>query len=424
MPSNIPSPDIPSLALDHVIEIYRVKFHLQPLQLFKPSDLKDFLTSAPRFLLYSFLALTVRHSTDDFFKGQEVQAVEFYASSAQQEVAVLASQGIPKLEIVQALCLLVLADVATCKPGQAWMTIGTMSRLEALRKLSQTSFYDPSPELEASLRCHWTVNLLEQTFMPQERISIHDDDEHKYPASAHRPSSLPPTNDGDCPLDLFSDDAAEDLGITAYYIKFIQIWGYLSTYMRQVRTGKAEIAWSPASMHYTICAQIYEYETRLPHTHLLRKANFSKRPAAEIFDQREYWIPWILTQVLSHAIPAILHHPFIHLVAMRDSSNGLQARSFLQQTVDQALYHSAWVFKLLSICEELHFEICDPLVGQLVAVVATIPWLFQRAIDPKVAEKAKKDLEWCKGFLERLSETWPHIAQKACFFFEIDDVRD
>ncbi|KAF5601433.1 hypothetical protein FPANT_1804 [Fusarium pseudoanthophilum] len=424
---DVNNPDVPSEVLDHLIEIYRVKLHLQPLQLFSISELKDTLASAPQYLLYSFLALTVRYSTHEFFNGKQANAVELYGSSAQQEVAILATQGIPKLEIVQALCLLVLVDVAgepACKPGRAWMSIGTMSRLEALRKLSQSSFYESSPGLEDSLRCHWTVALLEQTFMPQERSSIYDNDEHRYPASARRPPSLPPTNDGECPPDLFSDDASEDLGVTAYYINVIEMWGHLSSYMHQVRIGKAETAWLPGSMHYILCAELYKHETKLPHSHLLRNVHFTKRMAAELQDQREYWIPWLLMQVVTHAITAILHHPFIHLVAMRDRSSGLQARSFLQQTVDQALFNSAWVFKLLRLCEELRFEICDPLVGQLVAVVATIPWLFQRAIDPKVAGKAKGDLEWCKGFLERLSSTWPHIAQKLELLQTLDSTAD
>ncbi|KAG4283290.1 hypothetical protein FPRO04_13275 [Fusarium proliferatum] len=420
---DVNNPDVPSEVLDHLIEIYRVKLHLQPLQLFNIAELRDTLNSAPRYLLYSFLALTVRYSAHDFFSDNRSKAVELYGSSAQQEVAILASQGIPKLEIVQALCLLVLVDVAACKPGRAWMSIGTMSRLEALRKLSQSSFYESSP-VEASLRCHWTVALLEQTFMPQERSRIYDDDEHRYPASAHRPPSLPPTNDGECPPDLFSDDASEDLGVTAYYINVIEMWGHLSSYMHQVRIGKAETAWLPGSMHYILCAELYKHETKLPHSHLLRNVHFTKRMATELQDQREYWIPWLLMQVVTHAITAILHHPFIHLVAMRDRSSGLQARSFLQQTVDQALFNSAWVFKLLRLCEELRFEVCDPLVGQLVAVVATIPWLFQRAIDPKVAEKAKGDLEWCKGFLERLSSTWPHIMQKLELLQSLDSTAD
>jgi hypothetical protein len=95
-----------------LIEIYRIKIHLQPLQLFKLPDVKCYLTSSPQFLLSSFLALTVRYSTHNFYKGQESKAVEFYTDSAHQAVISLASQGIPKIEVIQALCMLVLVDVA------------------------------------------------------------------------------------------------------------------------------------------------------------------------------------------------------------------------------------------------------------------------------------------------------------------------
>ncbi|CAG7558255.1 unnamed protein product [Fusarium equiseti] len=403
-----PPPDV----LDHLIDTYRIRHHLQPLQLFKLPNLKRYLASAPRFLFESFLALTVRYSTHDFYQSQELQAVEHYASSAQQAVTSIASQGIPKLEVIQALCLLGLVDVAACKPGRAWMTIGTLSRLEGLRKISQQGLIESSSDPEACLRCRWTVFLLEQTFMPQERTSVHDDDQPKYPTSAPIPPSLPPITDGEYPPDLYSDDATEDLGITAYYVKILGIWGHMSSYMHQIRIGKAQTAWSAGSMHYELCAQLYEYDAKTPHIHLLRSVHFTKRQSSELIERREYWIPWVLQQVTSHATTAIVNHPFVHLVAMRDRLHGLPPRQFLQQTVDLAMYHSAWVFKFLRFCEEQNFGIYDPLVGHLVAVVSTIPWLFQRAIDPKIAQKARDDLTWCKGFLERLSATWPHIAHK------------
>ncbi|KAM0500860.1 hypothetical protein ACHAP8_004577 [Fusarium lateritium] len=293
------------------------KHHLQPLLLFKLPDLKLYLNAAPKYLLDSFLALTVRYSTHAFYWDQQARAVEYYSSSAQQTVISLASQGIPRLEVVQSLCMLVLVDIAdhtdpkfqACKPGRAWMTIGTLSRLEALRKISQPALIESSPDREASLGCHWTVFLLEQTFTPLERSSTHDDNEAKYPISAPIPPSLPPVTDGEYPPDLFSDDASEDLGITAYYIKILGIWGHLSSYLHQIRIGKAENAWAPGSMHYILCAQLYEYDSKTPHIHLLRSVHFTKRQSTDLNERREYWIPWVLQQVTSHATTAILNHP-------------------------------------------------------------------------------------------------------------------
>lgn len=301
---------------------------------------------------------------------------------------------------------------SACKPGQAWMSIGTLSRLESLRRLLQKGPANSLTEQELDIKCHWTVLILEQTFTPQQCTASPQDKPLAYPVSASIPPSLPPTNDNECPADLYSEDAIKDLGITTYYIKLIKIWADLSSYMHQVRSGKAGIAWAAGSLHNTLCAQIFEHEAVMDHRHLLRNVRFNERSSAELHQQREYWVPWVLMQVASHAIPAILNHPFIHLVAMRDRPKGPQSRLFLQQTVDQALYHSAWVIRLLRSCEAQDFEVYDPLVGQLVAILATIPWLFQRASDPKVAQKAKDDIGWCKGFLGRFSKLWPHISPK------------
>lgn len=132
----------------------------------------------------------------------------------------------------------------------------------------------------------------------------------------------------------------------------------------------------------------------------------------EILEQQEYWRPWLIMQVVSHAVPAILNHPFLHLVAIRGKLSAPSSRLFLQQTVDLTLYHSGWVSRLVSICEDLLFEIYDPLIGHLIAATATIPWFFQFAGDHKVSKKAEEDFRKCEGLLSRMSLTWPHIRRK------------
>lgn len=92
--------------------MYRIKLHLQPLQLFKLAGLRDHLLASSQFLRWSFLALLLHFSSHDFYSGQEAEATAFYTTSSRQEVTSLASQGIPRLEVVQALSLLVLVDVA------------------------------------------------------------------------------------------------------------------------------------------------------------------------------------------------------------------------------------------------------------------------------------------------------------------------
>lgn len=96
-------------------------------------------------------------------------------------------------------------------------------------------------------------------------------------------------------------------------------------------------------------------------------------------------------QALSHASMAILNHPFIRLVVLSGYNRVLpQSRLFLQQTVEQALFRSGWVFHRIQTCEDLGFEIKDPLIGHLVAATATISWIFSLQRTTELPEERRK----------------------------------
>ena len=92
--------------------MYRNKLHYQPLQLFKLIGLRGYILTSPQFLRWSFLALILHFGSHEFYLGREAEAVEFYSTSSRQEITSLALRGIPNLEVLQALSLLVLVDVA------------------------------------------------------------------------------------------------------------------------------------------------------------------------------------------------------------------------------------------------------------------------------------------------------------------------
>ena len=93
------------------MEVYRATVHLQPLPLFNLEGLQARLMASPQFLLWSFLALTLTFSSHEFYRGSESEAIKFYARSAADTVMRLAAEGIPRLEILQSLCLLAFRDI-------------------------------------------------------------------------------------------------------------------------------------------------------------------------------------------------------------------------------------------------------------------------------------------------------------------------
>ncbi|KAF5008202.1 hypothetical protein FDECE_5535 [Fusarium decemcellulare] len=406
-------PDVPLEMFTNALDIYQTMIHLQPLPLFRLSDLSDYLNSSPRFLLYSFFALTNSFRNRAGHDNGSGLMVADEIRSAEDEVKKLAFQGIPRMDVVQSLCLLALRDVFACQPNQAQMTIGIASRLEACRSSAGDVLFDSPVDGDLSLRCHWSVYILEKIFSPRLCASEEDLPSSDFPASAPVPPPLPSTRREDYPSDLYNPyDSTTDHGIMTCYIKMVSIWGHLSLWLRHIRLAKVESPWLPESKFARLTARIYECDSQLPAKHLLMNVAFSKRSQAEILEQREYWIPWVFMQVQCHAYLSILNHPFIHLVAVRNCSKGSQSGMFLQHRVDSALFHSGWVFWMLQLCEGHQLELYDPFIGHLVAAVATIPWLMQFVEDKKVSHKAAQDIAWCRAYLARVSDAWPHISRK------------
>jgi hypothetical protein len=115
-----------------------------------------------------------------------------------------------------------------------------------------------------------------------------------------------------------------------------------------------------------------------------------------------------MMQILYHAIQALINHPFLHIVRGR----GDQARrppSFLQHTVDQALLHSSWIAKIISLCEKKNFRLNDPFLAHLASVGATALMFFLDSGDAQLVAQADFGFKTCYRFVQRLSTTWPHL---------------
>lgn len=294
------------------------------------------------------------------------------------------------------------------------MTIGMASRLEARRSVANDASSE-SIDADLSLRCYWSVYILEKIFSPRLCASEEDIPTPDFPQRTPVPPALPSTRHEDYPSDLYNPyNANTDHGIAAYYIRMVSNWGDISLWLHHIRLERPESPWSPESKYARLTARIYECDSQLPAKHLLRNVAFSKRAPSEVLQQREYWIPWVLMQVECHAYLSILNHPFIHLVAVRNCSNGSQSGMFLQHTVDVALFHTGWVFRFLRLCDDHQLQLHDPFIAHLVAAAGTIPWLLQFVEDAQVSQKAAQDVAWCSMYLSRVLGTWPHISQKVC----------
>lgn len=295
---------------------------------------------------------------------------------------------------------------------RAWINIGTAARLEALRNL--LSVDTPEDIDDDSANCYWSVCALEKAFSPQISTFAQLAQAPKYPRSAQVPMALATGALRSYPRDLAPvDDQGElDAGINAYSLRAISVWGNIVSNLHSIRAGIPVKPWKPTSTFAQLNVELYELEADVSYKHLFRAVEILGRNAHDLEEVHEYWAPWFLFQILAHAGFALLNHPFIHLVALRESIGATMPRVFLQQTVDQALFHSSWVIRLLETAKDIGLEVYDPLIGGAVMATTTISWIFQFARDRQVSQKAKANVLAAQSFLKGMAIRWPYLETK------------
>ncbi|PTD10733.1 hypothetical protein FCULG_00007723 [Fusarium culmorum] len=409
------NPEPPADLLSDFVGAYREKLYFQPLPLFDPRRLQLKIGTLPHYLRWSFLALTLHFTSHNFYYGLEANAIEYYTTSARSIVVDMAAEGLAQLEVLQTLCLLALCDHIAGKTSRAWMMVGMAAKLEALRLSQSKADLNTRHSDDTISRCHWSIAILESTFIPNCNTLTGITGAPSYPKSVPRPTPLHSSHGmkSYCPdlTDAYEGNI-QDVGINATCLGYISVWGSIISYLRDIRNGANEYPWLATSRHNQLTVKLYELENITSHRHLIRNAPFPDQPSEDLSEHREYWAPWVSFQIMMHATQAILNNPFVQLVALRRAGRNFQPRSFLQNTVDQALFHAEWVSRLVQMCADRQFEVNDPLIGQAVAGCVSILWIFQFARDRKVSEKAKENLVTCETFLGHLARKWPHIAEK------------
>ncbi|KAM0194701.1 hypothetical protein ACHAPI_006998 [Fusarium lateritium] len=272
-----------------------------------------------------------------------------------------AFEGVPTIELVQALCLITLKHLKTRKLNRAWMTAGAASRLEAQRILS----YEGSSSLRdhAQIQSYWLVHALECLLVPL-TTRAPGVETPEYPDL----TLIPPQPHSSQIGDVSSTSAVESdrVAIIAHSLSIITIWGKLKCHLHSLRQGKTEKPWSTDSMHTKINFELINFEATGPKKLFLCNAYLSKRTRDEVSRHPEYWNRFMVSQLMWHATHAILNHPFIHLSVLASSDSIPPSCFFMQQRIDMAIYHSNWTFRLLDMFNNL-MDIADPMVSEAMA---------------------------------------------------------
>lgn len=208
------------------------------------------------------------------------------------------------------------------------------------------------------------------------------------------------------------NDSKRDIGINAASMRTSELWALACKFAMDQPGVDTYPPWNPQSDYAMINFCHLEHESCMPLRFRLHANRFSDHSPADLQRHRDYWSPWLFYQIVWHAIPAILNHPFLLSIRLRNFRRTMP-QSFLRNSFEQLTFHSGWIVHFLELVESKNFEVSDSTLGHCVAIVATIYLQHSFAEDQVFSKKAQTGFEKCLRFLRAMGHRWPHIDRQA-----------
>lgn len=274
---------------EHLAEVYfdHVYGQSYPL-LHKPSFMRRLNAGkVPPVLILAMCAISARFSTHPqlrtepcFLRGDD------WAQKA-REIA-LKRYDSPNITILIVYLLLGLHEFGTCQGGRSWMFGGMAQRMAYALQLHKENEYDPlindpekkplsATDREIRRRTMWSCFLMDRfnssgtdrpLFVHEQYIEVQlPVKEHLYVHEIHAPTE---NLEGAVPNPVPSDSGQlanprENMGVTAYTIRLVCVWGKLIKYMNLGgKEREIEPMWSPESTFHTIKKEAMDFKDSLP----------------------------------------------------------------------------------------------------------------------------------------------------------------
>lgn len=199
-----------------------------------------------------------------------------------------------------------------------------------------------------------------------------------------------------------------DISINTANMLTSEVWAMAARYTIGVDTHPP---WSPHSDYAMVTYHHTEHESCMPLRFRLHASRFQDHAIDDLQAHRDYWGPWLFFQLVWHAIPCLLNHPFLLSMRLRNFRRTMP-QSFLRNSFEQLTLHSGWIVHFLELLDAKGFEVSDPILGHCVAIVATIYLQHSFADDRAFSQKAQTGFEKCLQFLRSMGHRWPHIDQQ------------
>ncbi|KAJ5337578.1 hypothetical protein N7452_004306 [Penicillium brevicompactum] len=316
-------------------------------------------------------------------------------------------------------CCPINIDVVDFSDGKAHRGYASVALgLRAIQSASLNRQHDAyrsrkDPMIEARKRITWAFFMLDRTYCASRNYSLSlSDKQFTLPFPAPEPETLTAHDLSSTQGSLHDGPGKQgqkvDHGVLACLLRLYSLWGKTTEWVFEPFAENILPPWQTGSALAILESGWLQFETHFADAHRYINVDF-KRRAREEPESRTYLSTWVCVQFLFHTIQCLLHHPFVIMTKLRNFNGNISA-TFLQKSFETSLLHSRWIVRFIREMSEVGFEVCDPFLGYLAAIAATIQLEHTGNKNPQIAILVNKEFRTLVDFITELSVHWENMS--------------
>ncbi|OQE05207.1 hypothetical protein PENVUL_c026G04482 [Penicillium vulpinum] len=420
-PDNHPLPsekDFPDAFIEQEVETYLTYFHDQPYCLFSKTWLLGHTGSLPSEVAFPLVALTSRLPRRS--RGplhRDIPDAETLSGKAWNLLSNQYKDGKMGISFLQGTFLMAQVDFADGKAHRGYASVALGLRAIQSVGLNKTkdSYLSNDPEIETRKRITWAFFMLDRTYSASRNYSLSlSDKQFTLPFPFPETEALFSDNQSLSHGSLHDGPGKQgqkvDLGILVCLLRLYSLWGKTTEYVFESFAENSLPPWQTGSALAILESEWLQFETHFADAHRYINVDFKSRAREDPDPQsRTYLSTWVYVQFLFHSIQGLLHHPFVIMTKLRNFNGNISA-TFLQKSFETSLLHSRWIVRFIREMSEVNFETCDPFLGYLAAIAATIQLEHTGSKNPQIALLLNKEFRVLVDFMTELSVYWKNMG--------------
>ncbi|KAJ5374395.1 hypothetical protein N7517_006401 [Penicillium concentricum] len=401
--------------IEQEVETYLAYFHDQPYCPFSKEWLLIHNSSLPPEVAFPLVALTFRLSRRCRGPLHDNTDMKTISEKAWDLLSNQYKDGKMGLSFLQGTFLMAQVDFADGKAHRGYASVALGLRAIQSVGLNEAtySYLSNDPDIETRKRITWAFFMLDRTYSASRNYSLSLSDK-QFTLPFPFPETEAPFSDNGSPTHGSLHDGPGkqgqkvDHGILACLLRLYSLWGKTTEYVFEPVTDNSLPPWQTGSALAILESEWLQFETHFADAHRYINVDFKSR-AREDPQSRTYLSTWMCVQFLFHSIQCLLHHPFVIMTKLRNFNGNLSA-TFLQKSFETSLLHSRWIVRFIKEMSEVNFETCDPFLGYLAAIAATIQLEHTGSKNPQIALLLNKEFRILVDFMTELSVHWENMS--------------